>query len=245
MNMDLSVKPEENCGELVPLRLDRRVQLICSIYISLAMQSSMAVLFIVIGIWQSLYAETEPFFKPIPEMGKAVPTFKNQTIESINSKDSAIICNVTAQTIEVKGKLGIKNVIVKRMECADVIATIHKLQADSLILNGSVAGNTITVNVLTINGSALLKTLKATYFTMKGICCLENSKIGELDITTRKLTLRKCKVQTLRVSSHNGRVPMVELQDSEVENLIFLDKAGEVQKKGDTKITYLENGSWR
>jgi cytoskeletal protein CcmA (bactofilin family) len=205
----------------------------------------MAVLLIVIGIWHSLYAETESFFKPIPEIGKTVPTFKNQTIETIKSKASAIICNVTAQVIEVKGKLGIKNVIVKRMECAGVIATIHTLQADSLILNGSVAGNTIKANVLTINGSAMLKMLKAAYFTMKGICYLENSEIGELDITTRKLSLRKCRVQTLRVSSYNGRVPVVELQDSEVGHLIFLDKTGEVQKKGDTKITYLENASLR
>lgn len=205
----------------------------------------MAVFFIVISLWQSLYADAETFFKSIPEIGKNIPTFKNQTIEAIKSKDSAIICNVTAQTIEVKGKLGVKNVIVKRMECGNVIATIHKLQADSVTLNGTVAGNTVDAKVLTICGSVRLKMLKVDYFTMKGMCCLENSEIGELDITTRKVTLRNCKAQTIRVSSYKGYVPMVELQDSEVVNLIFLDKAGDVQEKGNTKITYLENASLR
>lgn len=203
----------------------------------------MAILFIFINFWLSLHGSEKPFFKPIPEVGKAVPTFKNQTIESIKSNNGAIICNVRAQTIEVKGKLGVKDVIVKTMECADAIATIHKLQADCLILNGQVAGNTISVNVLTITGSATLKTLKAPYFTMKGICFLENSEIGELDITTRKLVLRKCRVKILRVSSLNERVPVVELKDCEVEHLIFLDQRGEVQKKGNTKITNLENAS--
>lgn len=205
----------------------------------------MVILLILINSWLSLYAGEEPFFKPIPEVGKAVPTFKDQIIERIKSKDGAIIRNVTAQIIEVKGKLGVKNVVVKTMEGLDVIATIYNLRADSLILNGSVAGNTISANILTINGSAMVKALKAAYYTMKGMCFLENSEIGELNITTRKLTLRKCKIKTLRVSSLKERVPVVELKDCEVEQLIFLDKRGEVQKKGDTKITNLENASFR
>jgi hypothetical protein len=205
----------------------------------------MAILFIFISSWLSLYGGAPPFFKQIPEVGKAVPTFKDQTIETIKSNDGAIIRNVTAQTIEVKGKLGVKNVTVKTMECIEAIATIHKLQADSLILSGQVAGNTINVNILTITGSATLKTLKAPYFTMKGMCFLENSDIGELNITTRKMTLRKCRVKILRVSGLKERVPVVELKDCEIEHLIFLDKRGEVQKKGNTKITNLENASLR
>ena len=205
----------------------------------------MAIFFILISLWQSLYSESAPFFKPIPETGKAVPTFKNQTIEKIKSPNGAIITKVNVQTIEVKGKLGVKDVRVKTMECTEVLATIHNLQVDSLILNGQIAGNTISVNVLTITGSARLKTLKVSYFTMKGMCFLESSEIGELDITTNKLILRNCKIKTLRVSSFSDRTPKVDLQDCVVENLIFLDKTGEIQKKGNTKITNMENASIR
>lgn len=203
------------------------------------------ILFIVlVELLSALYCNSQVFLKAIPEVGKPVPTFLNQKIETIKSKTGATIKNTKTKTIEVQGILRARNIHAEIIKCTEVLANIQGCETDQMVIDGILTANNIRVNVLTIKGRASIKSLQAPYFTMEGLCYLEASRVGELNITTNKLILCGCAIHTIRVTSFKGGEPKVELKNCTIQNLIFLDKRGKVQKKDhNIKITNLENAS--